>query len=340
MIPAPAKTAVPLAHRLPAGTLLADIGGTNARFLSISDDGQPLPPQILAARSHVSLESALQSYLDSFGAPMPRRAAIAVACPVAGDTVTFTNLDWRFSITRLRDAFGFETLTIVNDAAAIACALPWLANGDLDIWQSGAPSVSPFPMVMIAPGTGLGIAGLVRGESRWIAVAGEGGHATLAARNDSETAVIARLSERFGHVSAERAVSGPGIANIHAALLAIDGVKDAPLSPEDLTERLRNGSDPRVHRTFGLFADLLGTVAANAVLTFGATGGVYLAGGILPALGVDFDRQRFLTRFVDKGRFGALLETVPVALIRTPFPAFVGLAAILSGAATGTVATG
>jgi glucokinase len=318
-------------HHLPRNTLLADIGGTNARFLGIDDDGRPGASQILPTRSADTPTEAISRFLESSGMASPERAAIAVACPVDGDVVTFTNLAWRFSIRALKQELGLSELTVVNDAVATAHALPFLGRGDLEVWR---PKASPElrPLAMIAPGTGLGVAGLVpigdAGSPRWHAIAGEAGHATMAARTAAEDVTIAALRDRFGHVSAERVVSGPGLANIHSAVMMNGGTVDGPPSPEELAARLRAG-DRQAVETFGMFADFLGTVASDVVLTFGATGGLYLAGGVLPSLGPHFDRTRFFERFADKGRFGELLSRVPVALVRHPIPAFVGLAALL-----------
>lgn len=342
----PLASALRLARPLPPGTLLADIGGTNARFVSIDDSGRVQTPRILPTRNHTSLSDALRTHLDMSRIPEPRHAAIAVACPVSGDAVVFTNIDWSFSISEFRREFGLDSLTVVNDAAAIAHALPSLDENDLDFWQVGEAPASAAAKAMVAPGTGLGVAGLVpvssvaTNETCWHAVPGEGGHVTLPAFNDLEAAIIAHLRSQYGHVSAERVISGPGLAKLHAALAEVEREKHHVTNSEELAARLRAG-DPHAVRTFTHFADFLGTVAADAVLTFGATGGLYFAGGLLPAIGADFDRARFLTRFADKGRFAGLLANVPVALVRHPFPAFVGLAALLArDCASETAATG
>ena len=181
---------------------------------------------------------------------------------------------------------------------------------------------------MLGAGTGLGVAGLVRDAAgRPVTIEGEGGHVTLAAADEREQAVIAQLRRSFGHASAERAVSGPGLQNLYRAVCAIDGIAcHAALSPADVVDRALTGSDAACSEALRLFAGFLGSVAGNLALTLGARGGVVIGGGVVPKLGAAFDALPFRARFEGKGRFRAYLEGIPTAVITSTDVALQGAA--------------
>jgi len=321
----------------PAPLLLADIGATNARF---SLTGGPAPDRtaVLPCADYASLEAAARAFLDAAPpeAP-PRLAAFAVAGPVTGDAVTLTNLSWRFSVDGLRRALGLERLEVVNDFTAVALALPHLAAADRRaIGGAGAVAVAEAPMAVLGPGSGLGVSGLIPlpGGGR-MPLSGEGGHVTLAAADDRESEVLARLRRRFGPVSAERALSGPGLVNLYQALCDLAGREPAPLSPADITGAALSGACPRCREALELFAAFLGTVAGDLALTLGARGGVFIAGGIAPRLGDFLDRSAFRRRFEDKGPQRVYLAPIPSFLVTHPLPAFLGLGAMLSAQGPG-----
>ncbi|MFN4088222.1 MAG: glucokinase [Alphaproteobacteria bacterium] len=319
--------------------LIADIGGTNARFARVGPDGRPMHALTLRAEDHAGLAEAAEAYLRSVPeAPPPRRAAFAVASPVTGDRITLTNRDWTFSRDDLQRRLGVERLEVINDFTAIALALPRLAPDALRPVGGGPAAGAPgAPLAVLGPGTGLGVSGLIPVSGRWIAIAAEGGHATMAAADERESEILRRLRARYGHVSAERVLSGPGLTNLYESLAQIEGVRADPLEPEDITRRAATG-DRLCGTAVETLCRMLGTVAANLALTLGARGGVYLAGGVVPRLGEMFVRSGFRARFEDKGRFRDYLAAIPVHIVLDPVPAFVGLGALLEDTDPGIAA--
>jgi glucokinase len=319
-----------------ATALVADIGATNARFALIGD-GPPSDIGVLRCAEHPSLTRAIRAYLEEIGRPMPARAAIAVASPVTGDTVTLTNHAWTFSIAEMKAELDLERLEVVNDFSAQALAVPRLTPADMR--QIGGGEARPGQAIgVIGPGTGLGVSGLVPTADRWVALAAEGGHVTLPATNEREEAVIRRLRLRFSHVSAERTLSGMGLANLYETLAAIDGEDIRAMEPREVTEAAIAGHDPHAVEAVNLFCGMLGTVAGNLALTLGAFGGVYIAGGIVPKLGDLFDHSPFRERFVDKGRFRGYLDGIVTRVVTHRYPAFLGLKAVLDREGAASVA--
>jgi glucokinase len=297
--------------------LLGDVGGTNARFALQA--GPAAPPEALAkfrCADFESLEAALRQYLAQPGLPVPRQGVIGIANPVDGDHVRMTNHAWQFSIEALRQALGLQKLLFINDFAALALALPTLRPDELRAVGGGA-AVAGAPLALLGPGTGLGVSGLMRGaDGRDLVISGEGGHVTLAPADDEEAAVINWLRSRFGHVSAERAVSGQGLENLYQAWNAVHGRSAPSLAAAQITERALQRSDPACDAALELFLSLLGNVAGNLALTLGARGGVYVGGGIVARLGERVDASRFRQRFEQKGRFAEYLSRIPVHLIQ------------------------
>ncbi|MGK2899287.1 MAG: glucokinase [Burkholderiaceae bacterium] len=313
--------------------LLGDVGGTNARFAWQDTGGAPLRDVVaIPTADHPTLAAALAAYLRSVGRAAPPWCAIGIANPVTGDHVQMTNSPWSFSIEAVRRELGFERLVVVNDFTALALALPDLAPGELRQLGGGA-AVAAAPLALIGPGTGLGVSGLVpTGEpGRWVALQGEGGHVTLAPGNEREAAVLQVLRQRFGHASAERAVSGQGIEALYSALCVLGGSPNAaPLTAAEISRRALAGSDAQCIEALDLFCAFLGNVAGNLALTLGARGGVYIGGGIVPRLGGAFARSRFRACFEAKGRFRGYLEPIPVYVILSEVsPALLGAARAL-----------
>ena len=244
-----------------------------------------------------------------------------------------TNHSWSFSIREMQRSFKFKHFVVLNDFKAIALALPALPVEDLR-QVGGGQSRTDGPRAVIGPGTGLGVAGLV-GDDRggWVAIDGEGGHATLAATNEREWRVIEWLARRHGHASAERAVSGPGLVDVYTALQDIDGDEPIAIDAAIVTGRALEGHDRCAIDALDLFCAFLGIVAGNLALTLGATGGVYIGGGIVPRLGGFFDRSSFRSRFEAKGRFAAYAASIPTfVIVRETSPALIGAERALDAA--------
>lgn len=301
------------------GRLLADIGGTNARFAWQTSAGESINDLvILPCAGYASLADAIRHYLGVMGRSAPPDCAIAIANPVHGDQVRMTNHRWTFSIKALKEQFGFAKLRVLNDFTALALALPTLKPEELRQVQ-GAKAASFAAMGLIGPGTGLGVSGLLPdGRGGWTPIEGEGGHATLAACTPREQAVLHWLSRRYGHVSAERAVCGQGLVDIYHAVKEADGyAPDVRLDAAGVASAALDGRDPWSREALDLFCAFLGTVAGNLALTLGARGGIFIGGGIVPRMGKVFERTAFGQRFKAKGRFAGFLTDVPVYVIQS-----------------------
>jgi glucokinase len=310
--------------------LVGDIGATNARFGLVSSGGKLLHSRTLADENYSTIDDAITAFLAERGPlPMPRQGAIAIASPITGDQVAMTNHPWSFSVSALKSRFGFDRLEAINDFTALALALPRLAPGDRLIVGAGAP-VAGAPIGVLGPGSGLGVSGLIPSGSGWIALTGEGGHATMAPATDRESAVLDRMRRHFDHVSAERVLSGPGLGNLYDALAALDGVPARGYTAAQITDLALRSADPLCVETMTMFCAMLGTMAGNLALTLGARGGVYIGGGIVPKLGRTFVESPFLERFQAKGRFHSYLATIPTFVVTHPLPAFLGCAALLA----------
>jgi glucokinase len=308
--------------------LVADIGGTNARFALATPEGRIESERILSGADYPDLIQAASAYLRDLPGPRPRRAAVAVATPVTGDWIQFTNSPWSFSTEAARQALGLERLLILNDFTALALALP-LLGPDERRQVGGGTAVTEAPIGLIGPGTGLGVSGLVWSGHHWIALETEGGHVTFSAASEREWAIYRVLQRRFGHVSPERLLSGPGLINLYTALAEIQGWPAEDLAPADMTERALAGSCPHCVEVLEIFCGALGTTAGNLAITLGARGGVYIGGGIVPRLGDFFDRSAFRARFEAKGRFSDYLAAIPTWVITAKNPALRGAAAAL-----------
>lgn len=309
--------------------LLGDVGGSNARFALETGPGVIEDILTLPTARYPTLEDALRDYLAQTGARRVAHAAIGIANPLNGDRVTMTNCHWSFSIEAARRALGLSTLLLLNDFTALALALPKLSAKELTQIGGGAPRPDS-PLALIGPGTGLGVSALVPHPGGWRALAGEGGHVSFAPQDERESAVWRYAAARFGHVSAERLLSGPGISLIHQALCERDGEDDAPREPSWISAQGLAGRDARCRETLEIFCGALGSAAGNLALTLGARGGVYIGGGIVPRLSGFFEQSPFRRRFEDKGRMSGYLADIPVYLITSAYPALQGVAAYLA----------
>jgi glucokinase len=314
----------------PTTWLVGDIGATHARFGLVSPDGKLLQSRTLSDEDYPTIDDALTAFLAERGPlPMPRQGAIAIASPVTGDRVAMTNHPWSFSVLALKSRFAFERLEVINDFTALALALPRLAWEDRQA-VGGGGAIAGTPIGVLGPGSGLGVSGLVPSGKRWIALTGEGGHATMAPGTDRESAVLDRMRRHFDHVSAERALSGPGLVNLYNTLAVINGVPAKGYTAAQITDLAIRAEDPLCVETTTMFCAMLGTIAGNLALTLGARGGVYIGGGIVPKLGRTFLDSPFRERFEAKGRFRSYLEAIPTFVVTHPLPAFLGCAALLA----------
>lgn len=336
MIAPPADFATPCPTPAPGcglPWLVADIGGTNARFGWVRDPGAGVEQvTTLAVCDFAGPAEAAAAYLAQRraagdGDTAPRRAAIAVATATHGDDIAMTNSDWRFSRDGLQRSLGVEALLLLNDFEALALSLPRLQATSYRAWQQ-APQPTAT-LAVVGPGTGLGVGGVLRTSRGWVAVPGEGGHATLAAADDFESALLQWVRRQHEHVSAERLLSGIGLPLLHEAVARVGGHPAQALPAEAIVERGLSGQDPLCGLTLDTFCALLGGFCGNVALTLGCRGGLFVGGGIVPRLGDRFFTTRFRERFEAKGRLRPYLEAIPTALITDTLAALTGAALAL-----------
>ena len=309
--------------------LLADIGGTNARFALQRGPGRIEEIATLACAAHATFTDAVRAYLAGHpgAAREVRHAVIAIANPVEGDFVKMTNHHWQFSIDAARRDLGLDTLLVVNDFAALSMSVPGLRDADLQ--QVGGTRVNPDAVIgVVGAGTGLGVGGVIPDGGRWTVLPSEGGHVAFSPSNPREQAILAYCWTKWQHVSAERLISGPGLATIHEALCAIDGIATESLEPAQVVERGLAG-DEVCAEVLDVFCGALGTMAANVAVTLCARGGIYIGGGVVPRLGEWFARSPFRARFENKGRYSSYTAQIPCFVIHSPYPALSGAAVML-----------
>jgi glucokinase len=309
----------------PRRALVADIGGTNARFAIADLDTLDLTGAVsLRREGYPSLQAVAESYLQGV-AERPRAAAVAVAGPVVGDAIKLTNAPWSFRRDELRAALGLDELLVLNDFEALAHALPHLGPSDLRQIGGGAP-VEHAPKVVLGPGTGLGVAGLVWSPAGWVAVASEGGHVSFAVEDAREFAMMEHLVRGRERLSVEHAVSGPGLAETYRVLAEMAGQPVAPVEAPEVVQRAQDG-DLCAREALERFAIWLGRFAGDAALFLGARGGVYIGGGIAPKMVEALSAGSFRRAFEAKGRMTPYLRPIPVYVI------MIGTRAALKGAA-------
>ena len=310
--------------------LVADIGGTNARFALETASGKIEQVDVLPCNDYDTLVDAIKEYLKRVGNPVVSHAAIAIANPIVGDWVQMTNHHWAFSIETTRQALNLDTLILLNDFTAQALAITQMDVKDL-VQIGGAEVLENAPKAVLGPGTGLGVSGLIPdGRGGYTALAGEGGHVSFSPFDDAEIMIWQYAKKKYGHVSAERFLSGAGLVLIYEALAEREGVKRQKLSPAEISERALSGTSPLCRLTLDIFCAMLGTVSSNLALTLGARGGVYLCGGIIPRFIDYFKSSPFRTRFESKGRFDAYLAAIPVYIVLADYPGIAGAAVALN----------
>lgn len=315
--------------------LVGDIGGTNARFalVDLSAPGIELrDSKSLANADFASLQHAIEHYLAGVSA-QPRRAALAVACPVGSDEIRLTNRAWSFSQRELQATLGLSELRMLNDFGAVAWAIPALQADDLVTLHGTFETPLQGPISVLGPGTGLGVALLVGSpQCGWQVVETEGGHVGFAPIGDEECAISAWLTAQHGRTSTERLLCGKGLSEIDAVLRsagAETSLEMPPLrDPADVVQTALEGHDIPARQALARFCAVLGSVAGDCALIHGARS-VVIAGGIMPRFIPFLRSSAFRERFLAKGRMAALLESVPIHVITHPHPGLLGAACAL-----------
>ncbi len=304
--------------------LLADIGGTNARFAVLADGTVGMIAH-MAVSGYGNFREALSAYLGSLPEAGRLRAAIlAVAGIVQNGRCALTNNPWVIDAAELGATCGFSTVRLINDFEAVAWSLPRLSHDKLLQVGGGQPVVGA-PLAALGPGTGLGMAVSIPHATGHLVLSSEGGHSTMPGSSSREDAVIAYLRRRLGHVSAEHVLSGNGLENLYEALAALDNLTLPRRRAAEITRAAIDGTCSTSRAAVDMFCAMLGTVAGNLALTLGARGGVFIAGGILRHMPEYLVRSEFRARFDEKGRLSKYLEPIPAYLILDEDAAFVGL---------------
>ncbi len=308
-------------------TVLADVGGTNVRFAVLTGDVLG-PIERMAVCDHAHFADALAAFLArQTDRAAIRRAILGVAGVVEGDRCALTNNPWIVDAAELCPRFGLTWVYIVNDFEALAWSLPHLARNDIGKIGGGEPAADA-PMAVLGPGTGLGVAAYVPSENGALVLHSEGGHTTIPSGSLREDAIIEELRDQFGHVSAERALSGHGLENLYRAIASIDALTVPGRSAAEITQAALEGNCATSRAALDVFCAMLGDVAGNFALSFGAQGGVFIAGGIVSHIRDYLPRSQFRARFNAKGRMRQYVEAIPVYLILHDDPAFIGLRAL------------
>jgi glucokinase len=302
------------------------VGGTNVRFALIDAEGRVRNLHIYPAANYAVLGDIIADYLErTMGHKRPPRAVIAVAGPVLDGEIEFTNLDWVVSEGELLAQFEFEAVKLINDFAAQALACPMLSGENLRPLGPVLRGNPDCPMVVLGAGTGFGVAGLARSERGDMAVPTEGGHAAFAPSDDVEVEVWSELRARHGRVSIERILSGRGLFELYGVLARMRQVEPMLADEKAVFEAAAKG-EALAGETLDRFCGILGSVAGDLALSFGARGGVFVSGGIAPRMADRLASGAFRARFEDKGRLSPYLKEVPTSLVLHPYPALIGAA--------------
>jgi glucokinase len=297
-----------------ADLLVADIGGTNARFAISDAEGALHEPRVLHAAKFPKIDEAISAYLSELKRPRPRQACFAVACPAKGPEIKLTNSSWHFVKSDLRRHFQFDRFVVINDFEALAASVPILSGAQLAALRPGTPDPASVSLV-IGPGTGLGVGGYVpAGKDAWAVISGEGGHVGFAPNTEEEVRLWRRMREKYGRVSAERVLNGAGLVNVYRFMGDEAGQQVGEVDAPEISRRALAGEELAINAV-RLFFDMLGSVTGDLALAFGSRAGVYIGGGITPKL-LDFARRsNFIERFLDKGRVAAILQAMPIWVI-------------------------
>lgn len=310
--------------------LIGDLGGTNARF-ALADRGNAgfSNELTLDCSAYRSAEDAIEAYLHRTGAPAPAAICLAAAGPVVDGAIRFLNNPWRLDGRILAQRFPTARIRLVNDFQAIAYAIPLLGKDDVvavgPAWP-GLPEDRDVTVGVLGPGTGLGVSGLIRSEGTLHALSTEGGHLGFAPETSLQIDVLQQLRQRFGRVSDERLLSGPGIENLYRALQELRGQAPVARDAAEIFHRSHAGTDEVATQTEELFFQVLGQVAGNLALTLGAQDGILIAGGIVRRYPDGLRAGAFRAGFENKGRHQNLMEEIPTCLITHPQPGLLGAA--------------
>ncbi|RWX76634.1 glucokinase [Neorhizobium lilium] len=311
---------------MPFPILIGDIGGTNARFSILADEhGEPHEFPTVQTAEFPTIDDAIRQVVLDGTAVRPRSAILAVAGPIDGDEIDLTNCDWVVRPKTMISELGFEDVLVVNDFEAQALAISGLPEQYREsLGTAGEPHVAS--RVVLGPGTGLGVAGLLHAREAWFPVPGEGGHVDVGPRSERDFEIFPHLEPIEGRISAEQLLCGRGLVNIYRAICLADGIEPALSIPADVTAHGLKGENLQAAETLSLFVTYLGRLAGDMALIFMARGGVYLAGGISQKIIPALKGPEFRAGFEDKAPHTELMKTIPTFVVTHPQAALAGLA--------------
>lgn len=311
---------------LPFPILIGDIGGTNARFSILVDEtSEPIPFPNVQTADFATIDEAIQREVLDKSTMRPRSAILAVAGPIEGDEIDLTNCDWVVRPQALIMELGFDDVLVLNDFEAQALAVACLTQDYREvIGSAGEPAIAS--RVVLGPGTGLGVAGLVHARDTWFPVPGEGGHVDIGPRTKRDLEIFPHLEAIEGRISAEQLLCGRGLVNIYTAICSADGVEPRLTLPSEVTAGWQSGGNAEAAETISLFATYLGRLAGDLALVFMAKGGVYLAGGISQKIIPALKKPEFRAAFEDKAPHTELMRLIPTFVVTHPLAALAGLA--------------
>lgn len=323
--------------KTPFQILVADIGGTNARFglvelgtdasSSNAHQGFIATRQIrLKCSEYPTIAAMAKAYCEQADLAMPDYGCLAIAGPIENGWVRMTNLNWAFSIEDMRNELGMTGLEVINDFAALAYATPFLRGEEIGLLHAGTANPEAA-IVVFGPGTGFGMAALVPDHGDWKLLPTEGGHCSFAPTDSKDLAIRAHLAEQQSHVSIEDLLSGRGLVSIYQALAKLAGKEAQNFTPADVSTKGMADEDSLCREALETFCNMLGSVAGDKALSLGAKGGVFLGGGIIPKIAKFIPQTRFEERYRHKGPMTDYVSAIPVNMILNDTAALVGTAA-------------
>ena len=309
-------------------SVVADVGGTNIRLAVCElETGELSQLKEFACAKFVTIDDALTHYFAALQGEV-KHLCVGIACPVEGDHVMMTNLSWAFSKQALKDKLKLESLYVINDYTAISLAVPFLSE-DEKVKIGGGEAQADGVTAVFGPGTGLGVSHIVKSAGKWISLDGEGGHVSFTPNTREQADILFLLQEQFGHVSAERILSGQGLVNLYQSLCTLSEQQAKFDQPKDVSKAALDGSCDIARRSLEVFCQVMGGFAGNLALNLDCTGGVYIAGGIVPRFVDFFQFSEFRSFFEEKGRFKDYLSSIPTFLITNDNPGLLGASVYL-----------
>jgi glucokinase len=306
--------------------LIGDVGGTNARFAIVeSAESDASEPHIVRTAEYPNIDDAILEVLAKEKS-RPNSAVVAIAGPVLGDEIGLTNVEWVVRPKKMFETLGLSDIVVLNDFEAQALAVVALGEEHMEKIGGGEP-VEGAARVVLGPGTGLGVAGLIQSNGRWIPVPGEGGHMDIGPRTDRDRQIFPHIEPIDGRISGEQILCGRGLVNTYRAVAMADGVEPRFKTPAEVTAAALERSDPVAEEALAFFVTCLGRTAGDLALVFKSQGGVYLTGGIAQKIVPALRAENFRQAFDDKAPHTAMMRGMPVYVITHPLGALAGLAA-------------